>query len=106
MDADTSTQELTTSTLSSSEAQMNLVPIVTSSVILGIFFCLMVVVVVILVAVVIWKKRVKANTAHNCDPCTQSNLAYELHKPRKRAISVQQNIAYEHSTLPSNTTTL
>ena len=39
------------------------------------------------------------------DPCTQPNLAYELHKPRKRAIPIKKNIAYEThapSTDPQN----
>jgi len=108
-DVDTSTQELPTASSSNNEAQMNLVPVVTSSVVVGIFLSLMVVVVVILVAVVVCahrRKKLGETTSFSHDPHTQPNLAYELHKPRKRAIPVQQNIAYEHSTLPSNTATL
>ena len=107
-DADTSTQELPTASSFNNEAQMNRVLVVTSSVVVGIFL-LMVVVAVILVAVVVYayrRRKLGATTSFNHDPLTQPNLAYELHKPRKRAIPVQQNIAYEHSTLPSNTATL
>ena len=102
-------QGLPTASSSNNEAQMNRVPVVTSSVVVGIFLSLMVVVVVILVAVVVYayrRRKLGATTSFNHDPCTQPNLAYELHKPRKRAIPVQQNISYEHSTLPSNTATV
>jgi len=43
------------------------------------------------------KLRRAANTSSH-DPCTQSNPAYELHKPRKRTIPMKQNIAYEQHT--------
>ena len=85
---------------------MNLVPVVTSSVVVGIFLSLMVVVVVAVVVYAHRRRKRGATTSFNHDPLTQPNLAYELHKPRKRAIPVQQNIAYEHSTLPSNTATV
>jgi len=65
----------------------------------GIFLALVVVILATVVVYIHQKKKLRraANTSSR-DPCTQSNPAYELHKPRKRTITMKQNIAYEQCT--------
>ena len=94
--ADTSTQATPSS---NSEPQLNLLPIVVSCVVGGTLFALVVVILAAVVVSIHQRKKLRrvANTSSH-DPCTQSNPAYELHKPRKKTIPMKQNIAYEQRT--------